>query len=330
MKLAVILPNTKLYGGVKRFFELGDVLLRQGHTVVVFSPQAERPGWYHGDVQVAGFDTVSDREFDAAFITETQFLPVLATMKTARKILYFVRPSDSLRILKKYPGTEVFANSTNSYETARAKYGIEAFKAYGGVNTQTYYPKDILPPGKGEAVTVMTYGRIVEKKKGTMLVVRACERLIRRGYRVKLLLFDTPVNPKAERAIREFKTSVPFEFVVGHPVEKNTELYHRADIFVSAEKKAGYSNTSAEAMASGLPVVGTTSGTRDFLVHGETGFVVSRWSWRIAAAIALLIDDFELRRKLAIAGRKKIETYSWEILATRIIEYLQAAQQPVK
>ncbi len=326
MRLAVILPNTKLYGGVKRFFELGDALLRMGHTLVVFSPQAERPDWYEGDVEVASIDTAYNRPFEAAFITETQFLPVLTVMKAVRKILYFVRPSDSLKILKRYPDVEVFANSTNSWETARSKYGIEAFQAYGGVNTKAYFPKTIQPTGNGEPVVVLTYGRIVEKKKGTMLVVKACERLQRRGYNLKLLLFDTPVNEKAERAIRNFKASVPFEFVVGHPVGKNVELYHRADIFVSAERKAGYSNTSAEAMASGLPVIGTTSGTRDFLLHRETGLVVSRWSWRIASAIAMLIDDFELRRTLAHAGRRKIEEYNWDTLAARIVEHLDGSR----
>ncbi|HEY9488047.1 MAG TPA: glycosyltransferase family 4 protein [Chryseosolibacter sp.] len=321
MKFAVILPNTKLYGGVKRFFELGDVLIEKGHTFFVFSPEGKNPEWYSGNVQTFRMDEISSFDLDVGFVTETRFLSSLFQANAERKILYFVRPSDSLGILKKYPGIEVFANSTNTYDTA-TKHGIEAFKAYGGINTRSYYPKEILP-NEGEPFIVMTYGRIVEKKKGTRLVVKACERLHKRGYNVKLLLFDTPVNEKAKVAIDRFNTSVPFEFVLGHPVERNVELYHRADIFVSAEKKAGYSNTSAEAMASGLPVIGTSSGTKDFLIHEETGIVVSRWSWRIASAIASLIDDVEMRKKLGLAGRKKIEEFSWNILADRIVKYFE-------
>lgn len=325
MRFAVILPNTKLYGGVKRFFELGDVLTQQGHTFFVFSPEGQKPEWYSGDVQTFRMDEISGFDLDVGFVTETRFLSLLFQTNAKRKILYFVRPSDKLHILKKYSGIEVFANSTNTYETARIKFGIEAFKAFGGINTTTYYPKEILPKHEGDPFVVMTYGRIVEKIKGTRLVVKACEKLHKRGYNIKLLLFDTPVNEKAKLAIDTFHTSVPFEFVVNHPVERNVELYHRADIFVSAEKRTGYSNTSAEAMASGLPVIGTSSGTKHFLFHEETGIVVSRWSWRIASAIATLIDDIEKRKTLALAGRKKMEEFSWDILADRIVKYLEGS-----
>lgn len=322
MRLAVILPHTKLYGGVKRFFELGSVLLARGHEFIVFTPEGHAPVWHSGNVVTKNLREASTEVFDAVFITETQFLPQLSVLNARRKILYFVRPTDNLRILKKYPDVEVFANSTNGYEVAKSKFKIDAFKAFGGINTKTYLPKEITAKKINDPIVILTYGRLVEKRKGTRLIVKACERLYKKGYPVRLLLFDTPVNEKAEKEIKNFNTKVPFEFVVNHPVDKNAELFHRGDIFVAAEKKSGYANTAVEAMACGLPVIATTSGTKDFLIHKETGIVVSRWSWKIASAIELLIRDFDLRYKLAIAGRQKVEEFSWEALADKIVNHL--------
>jgi glycosyltransferase involved in cell wall biosynthesis len=321
MTFAAILPHTKLYGGVKRFFELGNVFLERGYTFIVFTPDGVAPGWYVGKVQTVKLSELPAYELEAIFITETQFLPEVDKAKAKHKVLYFVRPSDNLKILRQYPSVELFANSTNAYETAKSKYNIEAFKAFGGINTNTFQPKPFVKKAPGEPFVIMTYGRLVEKKKGTRLVVKACERLYKAGLPVKLLLFDTPVNEKAQKAIDDFKTNVPFEFVVNHPVHKNQELFHRADIYVSAEKKAGHSNTTAEAMACGIPVIGTNSGTRDFLIDSVTGIVIWRWSWSISKAIRLLMQNEELRQTLAKNGRRKIEEFSWEALTDRILKH---------
>ncbi len=320
MKFAAILPHTKLYGGVKRFYELGNALHSLGHEFYVLTPDGKSPDWYAGSVTTMELEKLKEYEWATVFITELQYLPELLSATATLKVFYFVRASDKIGILKKHPGITVFANSTNVLEVAKKKFGIEAYPAFGGVNTRSFQPKELEPKGE-EPIVIMMYGRLVERKKGTRLVVRACERLYRKGFNIRLLLFDTPVNEKARQVITNFNSTVPFEFIVDHPVSDNLSLYHKADIFVAAEKNAGISNTSAEAMASGIPVIATESGTRDFLVHMETGLIVSRWSWTIAKAIKLLINDFELRKRLAKKGRTAIEQLSWDNLAFNILDH---------
>jgi glycosyltransferase involved in cell wall biosynthesis len=327
MRLGVILPHTKLYGGVKRFFELGEVFLKLNHEFYVFTPDGVSPVWYTGNVKTLNLAELKRYAFDALFITEVQFATQLIESNAKRKILYFVRPSDKLDILKQHPEIEIFANSTNGHEVAKIRYGVDAFKAFGGINVHSFYPKELNPIGKSEPFTILTYGRIVEKSKGTHLVVKACERLLKKGYRIKIVLFDAPVSKKAEEAIHKFTTSVPFEFVVNHPVNKNVELFHRGDVFVAAERKTGYSNTAAEAMACGLPVIGTSSGTKHFLFHMQTGILVDRNVESIVRALEQLINDFELRKTLARNGRKKIEEFSWEALAFKILNYISEPRQ---
>lgn len=43
MILGVLLPHTKLYGGVKRFLELGNIFVEQGHRFIVFTPDGKGP-----------------------------------------------------------------------------------------------------------------------------------------------------------------------------------------------------------------------------------------------------------------------------------------------
>ncbi|PZX16672.1 glycosyl transferase family 1 [Breznakibacter xylanolyticus] len=320
MVLAVILPHSKLYGGVKRFFELGNIFIDHGHQFIVFNEKGDRPNWFDFKGDICSFSEIDKYSFDAFFFTEPRYLNLVLQAKARRKIFYFVRGNENLRIFRKFKEIEVFANSTNMYDLAKRKFGIEAFKAFGGINTKLYQTPIFKERDLDEPFVVMAYGRLTEGRKGTKYVVRACERIYKKNPNVRLLLFDTPVDEKMKKAIAEFTAKVPFEFVQNHPVDKNPELFQRANVFVAPEKKAGWSNTSVEAMACGIPVIATKSGTNDFLFHEQTGLIVRRNSFSVARAIKRLMKDEALRVRLAKAGRKEIENFDWEILANRILK----------
>ncbi len=63
-----------------------------------------------------------------------------------------------------------------------------------------------------------------------------------------------------------------------------------------------------EAMALGLPTVGTDAGgITEIITNGEDGLVVpTEDEERLAAAIAQLMDDSDLRRRLSRSGRRTI------------------------
>ena len=119
-------------------------------------------------------------------------------------------------------------------------------------------------------------------------------------------------------------TSVPHEFHLDLPQNRMAWLFGRADAFVSAEKRAGWANTAAEAMACRLPVVCTPSGSRDFALPGETALVVPlRSPYFIARALRRLIEDRSLADRLAEAGFLKIGEFTWPSLAARLESYFR-------
>lgn len=323
MKLGVILPHTLLYGGVKRFMELGNIFVDKGHEFFVFTKEGIGPTWFDFKGEMKTFTDIATVELDAIFFTEPRFIPLVKESNSKRQIFYFVRGNENLKKMKVLPNIEFFANSTNMYDTAKRKFGITCFKAYGGINSNHYQPKSYEKRDSSKPFVIMAYGRLTEGRKGTTYVVKACERIYKKNKNIKLILFDTPVDEKMKKAISEFNTVVPFEFITHHPVEKNPELFREANLFIAPEKKAGWSNTSVEAMASGVPVAASTSGTNDFLFHEKTGLIIRRNSRNIAKAINLLMTNEDLRLKYAKAGRLQIENFDWTVLAENIENHLK-------
>jgi glycosyltransferase involved in cell wall biosynthesis len=61
----------------------------------------------------------------------------------------------------------------------------------------------------------------------------------------------------------------------------------------------------AEALAHGLPVVSTTTGAIPALVGDEAGLLVPSWNIEaLAAALARVIGDADLRARLALGARR--------------------------
>ena len=317
LTLGVILPHTRIFGGVKRFFEIGNVLVPRGHRFLVFTPDGERPTWFAFKGEVCPLSKIEDYVFDAFFITEPEYLDKLKTVKTRLRIFYAILQRRSIKKVVADRDLLVLANSLSLYNYLGGAKRSNLVICPGGIDPVKFDFR-LRRRDKGEPLNVLAYGRFYRRKKGTMMVVKACEQLHKQGYLIKLLLFDTPVDERARKRVEKFSCKVPFGFFVDYPVEKLAELYHKADIFVSAERNAGWSNTTAEAMACGVPVIATRSGTADFLVHGETGLTVWRHSWFIKRALIRLYEDDELRHSLAVNGRRRIEMFSWTSLAEKI------------
>ena len=87
------------------------------------------------------------------------------------------------------------------------------------------------------------------------------------------------------------------------------KMLRSADVYVSTSlSDAGIAASTAEAMASGLPVVITDTGeNRRWVEEGESGFVVAaRDSSALAEKLILLLKDFQKRADMGQAARAVI------------------------
>jgi glycosyltransferase involved in cell wall biosynthesis len=88
-------------------------------------------------------------------------------------------------------------------------------------------------------------------------------------------------------------------------------LYAGADLFAWPSLKEGFGFPVLEAMAQGTPVI-TSRGTSTEELAGDAALLVDPTDVdQIAAAIADVLQDESLARKLSEAGRARVKGYSW-------------------
>jgi glycosyltransferase involved in cell wall biosynthesis len=100
-------------------------------------------------------------------------------------------------------------------------------------------------------------------------------------------------------------------------------VYSAADLFVICSVQDNLPNTVLEAMACGVPVVGTdVGGIPDMVRTGINGLTVPGGDAQaLAHAICEILNDRNLSRKMGAAGRQiAVDEYSLELQATRYAE----------
>jgi glycogen synthase len=193
----------------------------------------------------------------------------------------------------------------------------------GATDTRRFHPRDEQALGALRQPPVLLYHGRVDARKGVMELLDAVKRLVlREGRTLKLLVsgIGPDVNAVKARVAQEgLQDSV--EFTGYTPYADAPHLYRRGDLFVSPTYAEGFSNTILEAMATGLPIVSTRAvGVLDCLEDGRNGLLVPpQDAEALAEAIARMLEDAELRRRLARTALDEVrELYSWQAVGRQI------------
>jgi glycosyltransferase involved in cell wall biosynthesis len=290
---------------------------------MLLTPEGAPPAWLDTGLPVASWEAAGSLgPFDLALTPQVELLPRLRTLPAARRVWYCViegeRGEDTAL---RSPDLTLMANSGALRAHLARRSRRPVLDGIGGIDPLLFHPDPSVR--RPDRLTVLAYGRRSRPRKGTDLIVRAAERVARRFPTLELVLFDH-VGPGNERDPREgFAPGVPFRYVINPTQDELARLYATADVFVAAERKAGWCNTAIEAMSSGCAVVCTRSGTRDFARHGQTAWVVPvRHPFFLARALTRVLGDAPLRARLQAAGPAAVRPFAWSVLAAKILEQL--------
>lgn len=318
MKIAALLPHVQVFGGVRRYLELGSQFVRRGHEFTLFHPAGSAPDWLPFEGRTRPFTAIGEESFDIGLCSEYSVLDRFPTLPASRKYFYFVLEGHTREKEVARSGLRLLANSEGLARRIERRYGAACLRAPGGVNPELFYPLPGAPPR--DTVNVLCYGRIYKRRKGIRYILSALDGLAGRYPDLRLILFDSLVGDDRRDPRPMIRTRVPFEFHLDLPQDRMAWLFGQADLFVSAELRAGWSNTTAEAMACRVPVVCTTSGTRDFAFDGRTALVAPFPApFLLRRRIRRMIEDPALRARLAEAGHRKIGEFAWSSLAERLL-----------
>ncbi|MFW0161840.1 MULTISPECIES: glycogen synthase [Actinomyces] len=188
--------------------------------------------------------------------------------------------------------------------------------------------------------TIVFVGRIT-RQKGLPHLLRACEQL---PADVQVILCagapDTPeIKAEVEGLVahlREKRTGVVWiEEMLPRP--ELIAVLAASDVFVCPSVYEPLGIVNLEAMAVGLPVVGSaTGGIPDVIVDGETGLLVpieqvqdgtgtpidpARFEADLAERLTTLVTDTEAAKAMGQAARHRVEEhFAWQAIAQRTMD----------
>lgn len=162
---------------------------------------------------------------------------------------------------------------------------------------------------------ISTTSRLVWKN-GVDILLEAVALLKKKIFNVKLLIIGGgPERGRLERLAKKLGLERNIIFL-GQLPQRDLPLYLKiSDVFARPSRSEGLGNSFLEAMAAGLPVIGTpVGGIVDFLKDGENGLAVRVGDPRdLADKLGIILTKPDIRRKISAAGQSLAKRdYSWD------------------
>ncbi|MEW5767278.1 MAG: glycosyltransferase [bacterium] len=162
---------------------------------------------------------------------------------------------------------------------------------------------------RDDSLLVGTVGNFKpQQQKGQQFLIQAAPEVLSLfPEAIFILVGDGPQREKIERLAVELSISEKVRFLGQR--RDVPDILSCLDVFVLPSLYEGLPNVVLEAMACRLPVVGTdVGGTNELVLDGQTGILVPpKDPERLAEAIVTLLRDKGLTRRMAEAGRKRVE-----------------------
>jgi glycosyltransferase involved in cell wall biosynthesis len=172
-----------------------------------------------------------------------------------------------------------------------------------------------------ERLVIGAVGRLSEEK-GFDHLIRATAELLKAGFDLSLLIVGEGDHEPYLRSLIGELGCADRIVLLGYRADL-TDLYQAMDIFALSSLREGLPNVLLEAMALEIPIVATgIAGVPQLVRDGETGLLVRPGSVpELTTALARLLGDRDLRRRLAQSARRIVETqYSFAVRMQRIRE----------
>ncbi|HSS21524.1 MAG TPA: glycosyltransferase family 4 protein [Pyrinomonadaceae bacterium] len=192
-----------------------------------------------------------------------------------------------------------------------------------GVDTEAFIPKPEGCTSSDEPITIGYVGRMLPGK-GLNVLAAALAKVKDKSWRLlvvgdgserEALAAQLAADGILDRA--EFTGAVKFADV--------PEYFHKLDVMViptvtTKRIREQFGRVIVEAMASRVPVIGSTCGAIPEVV-GDAGLIVPEDdAGALAGALTQILEDENLREQLAVAGLARVEQYSWERVAEKTFE----------
>lgn len=174
---------------------------------------------------------------------------------------------------------------------------------------------------------ILFVGRFEESRKGFKYLLRAFPLVKQQFPNAKLIVVGGGRPEKFESLIERLGiTDIEFKGFVSS--EDKARYYASCDVMaVPSTGGESFGYTVVEPMAAGKPVVATDiAGYRSVMTNGENGVLVEpRDPMALALGLVRVLSDPDLRAKIGANGREDAQQYSWDRVATSVLDVYEKA-----
>jgi GT2 family glycosyltransferase/glycosyltransferase involved in cell wall biosynthesis len=330
LRVVYVTEGTGIGGGHRVIFEHLNGLADKGHDVSLWT-LGGRPTWMELRCPVRSFATY---EALRTALTPVEAIKVATWWATSETVwrasvvhgipVYFVQDIETSyysasasmrsRVLAAYR-PEFHYMTTSSWNIERLReLGLDGVVISPGLDLDRFRALDL----DRRPDMVLALGRS-EPLKNFPLTIAAWRALPE--PRPELCLFGVePELAPADPGVRYF--TAPSDAEVN-------ELFNRATAFVQTSTHEGFCLPVLESMATGGAVVCTDAhGNRDFCVDEKNCLMVAPEPEAVAAGLARVLADSDLRARLGAAGMQTAQRYDWPIRLNALEQFLESVARP--
>jgi len=196
----------------------------------------------------------------------------------------------------------IVVTASSMQETIQERYGIPDSKVRvipNYVDVQYFQPTN-----NSRDPHLLCYVGRLEKEKNVRGLLDAIS-----GLKVELVVIGGgSLKEELMATVKEKQLSVKFLGNIAHG--KLPRYFNRSALFILPSFVEHHPKTLLEAMASGLPVIGTNvPGIKDLINHGETGILCGTSPGEIRAAIKEVLTNGDLQTSMGKNARRFIEEH---------------------
>jgi glycosyltransferase involved in cell wall biosynthesis len=214
--------------------------------------------------------------------------------------------------------------------TANTAPGLAYTVIPNGVDLRLFHPPENARPESPDSIRCLAVARLVERK-GLGELIRAFGFLPRGRFSLEIV-GDGPDEGLLRNLVSSLGLAAEVSFLGSLERKAVAERYREADLFTLPSSAEAFGNVFAEALASGLPIIGSTvGGIPELVEHGTNGLLVPPGSPdALAQSISYLAEDPALRSKMSARNRTKAEaTLQWAQVTRRYVAIYRGLMEEV-
>jgi glycosyltransferase involved in cell wall biosynthesis len=311
MKIVFDLRNVGLgnNGGSSTIVKSANALVELGHEVIIADTGKIMYTW--SEVNAEHSIIKNNRMPDADFVIATGFKSADLTAQLPDSCgikLHWIRGWEVWQGSESWIKKHVLAHPTIKLvngiglKDKLKTYGVDSHLVRPGYDFDKIYPIDGI---RGSTDFVILGGLNKQGKhartKRPNWILSITKKLKKKyGSKIKLCMYGMDPLPL---------TKMVDHYIKNPTISAKNEMYNTVDIWLSPSILEGLHMPPAEAMITGATCVGVDaplSGTKDYLIHEETGIVTEDHELKFLAGVDKLVQDKELRKKYGKAARKRI------------------------